>query len=85
MMPKPGIDLFRREPVTELMTEAGAPRQKKETRSAVEQIAAFAATARPDGLTPAVRQLYKRNIPDSLGCAIAALPHPPFQALREQF
>jgi hypothetical protein len=60
--------------VTELMTEAGAPRQKKETRSAVERIAAFAATARPDGLTPAIRLLYKRNILDSLGGAIAALP-----------
>jgi 2-methylcitrate dehydratase PrpD len=32
-----------------------------------------------------MRQLFKRNILDSLGCAIAALPGPPFQALREQF
>jgi 2-methylcitrate dehydratase len=29
--------------------------------------------------------LYKRNILDSIGCAIAALPGPPFQGLREQF
>jgi hypothetical protein len=56
-----------------------------ETRSAVERIAAFAAAARPEHLTPEIRQLFKRNILDSLGCAIAALPGPPFQALREQF
>ena len=56
-----------------------------ETRSAVERIAAFAAAARPEDLTPEIRQLFKRNILDSLGCAIAALPGPPFQALREQF
>jgi 2-methylcitrate dehydratase len=35
--------------------------------------------------TPDVRQLFQRNILDSLGRAIAALPGPPFQALREQF
>ncbi len=56
-----------------------------ETRSAVERIAAFAAAARPERLTPDIRQLFKRNILDSLGCAIAALPGPPFQALRELF
>jgi MmgE/PrpD N-terminal domain len=60
-------------------------RQTAETRSAVERIAAFAAAARPERLTPDLRQLFKRNILDSLGCAIAALPGPPFQALREQF
>ena len=59
--------------------------QQAEARSAVERIAAFAAAARPKQLTPNVRQLFKRNILDSLGCAIAALPGPPFQALREQF
>jgi len=55
------------------------------TGSAVERIAAFAASARPEHLTPDIRQLFKRNILDSLGCAIAALPGPPFRALREQF
>jgi 2-methylcitrate dehydratase len=59
--------------------------QTAETRSAVERIAAFAAAARPEHLTLDLRQLFKRNILDSLGCAIAALPGPPFQALRDQF
>lgn len=59
--------------------------QRVNTRSAVERIAAFAASARPERLTPDIRRLLKRNILDSLGCAIAALPGPPFQALREQF
>ena len=53
-------------------------------RSAVERIAAFAAAARPEQLTSDIRHLFKRNILDSLGCAIAALPGQPFQALREQ-
>jgi 2-methylcitrate dehydratase PrpD len=39
----------------------------------------------PDQLTPRARQFFKRNILDSLGCGIAALPGLPFQALREQF
>lgn len=59
--------------------------QQAEARSAVERIAAFAAAARAQQLKPNVRQLFKRNILDSLGCAIAALPGRPFQALREQF
>ena len=59
--------------------------QGAETRSAVESIATFAAAARPEDLTPDIRQVFKRNILDSIGCAIAALPGPPFQALREQF
>src|SRR5579863_5523161 len=54
-------------------------------RAAVERIAAFAASARPAQLTNETRQLFKRNILDSIGCAIAALPGQPFQALREQF
>src|SRR5579863_3194413 len=54
-------------------------------RAAVEQIAAFAAAAQPEQLTNETRQLFKRNILDSIGCAIAALPGQPFQALREQF
>ena len=59
--------------------------QGAETRSAVESIATFAAAARPEDLTPDIRQVFKRNILDSIGCAIAALPGPPFRALREQF
>src|ERR1700720_2315494 len=54
-------------------------------RSTVERIAAFAAAARPEHLTNDTRRLLKRNILDSLGCAIAALQGQPFQALREQF
>jgi 2-methylcitrate dehydratase len=54
-------------------------------RSAVERIAAFAAAARPEHLTNDIRRVFKRNILDSLGCAIAALQGEPFQALREQF
>ena len=59
--------------------------QEEGARSAVERIAAFAAAARAQHLKPNVRQLFKRNILDSLGCAIAALAGKPFQALREQF
>src|SRR6202521_3221873 len=53
--------------------------------SAVERIAAFAAAARPEHLTNEILRLFKRNILDSIGCAIAALPGQPFQALRQQF
>ena len=58
---------------------------KTETPSAVERIANFTAAARAEHLTPEVRGLFKRNILDSIGCAIAALPGRPFHALREQF
>ncbi|MGO4327481.1 MmgE/PrpD family protein [Cupriavidus sp. M-11] len=51
----------------------------------VQRIATFASNARASHLTPQARQLFKRNILDSLGCAIAALPGTPFTALREQF
>ena len=71
--------------MAQLMTELTSPQPGQETRSAVERIAAFAAAARPEQLAPDIRQLFKRNILDSIGCAIAALPGPPFQALREQF
>ena len=54
-------------------------------RTAVERIAAFTSKAKPSHLTAETRALLKRNILDSLGCAIAALPGAPFQALREQF
>jgi 2-methylcitrate dehydratase len=59
--------------------------QGQETRSVVERIAAFAVAARPERLTPEIRRLFKRNILDSLACAIAALPGRPFAALRDQF
>ncbi len=59
--------------------------REAEVRSAVERIAAFAASARPEHLKSDVRRLFKRNILDSLGCAIAGLQGRPFQALREQF
>ena len=59
--------------------------QKVDVRSAVEHLAAFATSARPEHLRSDIRQLFKRNILDSLGCAIAGLQGRPFQALREQF
>jgi len=54
-------------------------------RSPVERIATFAAAALPDHLTNETLRLFKRNILDSIGCAIAALPGQLFQPLREQF
>ncbi|MBV8187873.1 MAG: MmgE/PrpD family protein [Alphaproteobacteria bacterium] len=60
-------------------------RQGSQARSAVERIAAFAGAARPEHLAPDVHHLFKRNILDSLACAIAALPGRPFAALRAQF
>jgi 2-methylcitrate dehydratase len=71
--------------MAQLLPELTSPQQGQETRSAVERIAAFAAAARPEQLAPDIRQLFKRNILDSIGCAIAALPGSPFRALREQF
>jgi len=71
--------------MTKLETVLDSPRPQKEIGSAVEQIAAFAAAARPAHLTPDLRQIFKRNILDTIACAIAAQPGPPFQALREQF
>jgi 2-methylcitrate dehydratase len=51
----------------------------------VEQIAAFASSARAEALTADIRALFKRNILDSLACALGALPGKPFVKLREQF
>src|SRR6202012_1742896 len=59
--------------------------QEVDVRSAIDRIATFAAAARPEHLRSDVRQLFKRNILDSLGCAIAGLQGRPFHALREQF
>jgi len=67
------------------MTEVISPKQQAGTHSAVERIGAFAVAARPEHLTTAIRQLFKRNILDSIGCAIAGLQGSPFQALRAQF
>jgi 2-methylcitrate dehydratase len=51
----------------------------------VQQATQLVSQQQEETLKPHVRQLFKRNILDSLGCAIAALPGRPFQALREQF
>jgi 2-methylcitrate dehydratase len=73
------------------MAEPNSYQDAKETpievtkRPAVERVAAFAAAASSEQLTSETRQLLKRNILDSLGCAIAGLEGAPFQALREQF
>jgi 2-methylcitrate dehydratase len=50
-----------------------------------QRIGKFAYDARGSNLSPQARKLFKRNILDSLGCAIAALPGVPFKALRDQF
>lgn len=59
--------------------------QREGARSAVERIAAFTVAPPPEQLKPNVRQLFKRNILDSLGCAIAPLPGRQFQSLRELY
>src|SRR5262249_14654742 len=51
----------------------------------VDAIAGFAYRGSTRALEADVRKLYKRNILDSLGCAISALPGAPFSALRDQF
>jgi 2-methylcitrate dehydratase len=66
------------------MTKVVAPKQQAEIRSAVERIGAFAFAARPEHLTTDVRRLLKRNVLDSIGCAIAAVEGPPFRLLRDQ-
>src|SRR5467141_3220303 len=66
------------------MTKPIAPKQQEETRSAVERIGAFTAAARPEHLTTDIRQLFKRNILDSIGCAIAAVAGPSLRALCDQ-
>jgi 2-methylcitrate dehydratase len=55
------------------------------TLTTAQRIGRFADEARFSHLTQQARQVFKRNILDSLGCAIAALPGPPFKAFREQF
>jgi 2-methylcitrate dehydratase len=70
--------------MTEFATRFVPNQNISPTRTAVELISAFTHAALPENLTPGIRRLYKRNILDSLGCAIAALQAPPFSALREQ-
>src|SRR5260370_5658541 len=53
--------------------------------STVDAIAGFAYRAVSTSLKPDARKLYKRNILDSLRCAISALQRDPFAAWREQF
>ncbi|GAB7538169.1 MmgE/PrpD family protein [Burkholderia sp. 3C] len=53
--------------------------------STVERIGRFAVTAHAEHLSVDARRLFKRNILDSLGCAMAALPGKPFVELRAQF
>src|ERR1700722_10362853 len=60
------------------------PQQQAETRTAVERIGAFATAARPEHLTTDIRHLFKRNILDSIACAIAAVDGPSLRALRDQ-
>ncbi len=55
------------------------------TSTTAQRIGTFAFDASASHLTPHTRAVFKRNILDSLGCAIAALPGKPFKALREQF
>ncbi len=61
-----------------------APKQQAEIRSAVERIGAFAAAAQPERPTADIRQLFKRNIQDSIAYAIAAVAGPSLRPLRDQ-
>lgn len=71
--------------MAQLAAVPASTQQREQARSAVGRIASFAAAARPHSLTSEIRQLYKRNILDSLGSGVAALPGAPFTALRELF
>src|ERR1700731_2645545 len=66
------------------MTEFITPKRQAETHPAVERIGAFAVAARPEHLTTDIRQLFKRNILDSIGCAIAAVAGPSLRPLCDQ-
>src|SRR5450755_2557623 len=65
-------------------TKTITPELQAETHSAVERIGAFAVAARPEHLTTDIRELFKRNILDSIGCAIAAVAGPSLRELRGQ-
>jgi 2-methylcitrate dehydratase len=66
------------------MTELITPKQQAEIRPAVQRIGAFASAARPEHLTTDIRRLFKRNILDSIACAIAAVASPSLRPLRDQ-
>src|SRR5579862_4082185 len=66
------------------MTELITPKEQTETHPAVERSGAFAVAARREHLTTDIRQLYKRNILDSMGCAIAAVAGSALRTLRDQ-
>ena len=66
------------------MAELIPPKRQAVERSAVERIAIFTVSAQPEHLTPDIRQLFKRNILDSIACAIAAVAAPSLRPLREQ-
>ena len=66
------------------MTELITPKRQAETRSAVERIGAFAVAVRPEHLTADIRLLFKRNILDSIACAIAAVAARSLRTLRDQ-
>lgn len=51
----------------------------------VQRIGNFAHGAKAGDLSAPARTLLRRNVLDSLGCAIAALPGKPFEQLRGQF
>jgi 2-methylcitrate dehydratase len=68
-------------PVTNILSADASPA----TGVVVEQIAALADGARPEHLSSDVRELFKRNILDSLGCALGALSGHPFVLMRQQF
>src|SRR5580693_1896685 len=65
-------------------TSRQGSKTQAETRSAVERIDAFA-VCRPTGaLDDRYSALFKRNILDSIGCAIAAVAGPSLRPLRDQ-
>jgi 2-methylcitrate dehydratase PrpD len=66
------------------MTELITPKRQAEAHSAVERIGAFAVAARPEHLSTDIRQLHKRNILDSIGCAIAAVAGRSLRTLRDE-
>jgi hypothetical protein len=67
-----------------MVTDSMTVQPGKESRTVIQRIAAFAVAAESDRLDVEIRQLLKRNILDSLGCAIASLPGGPFRQMGEQ-
>ncbi len=59
--------------MAQVATRPATNQQGERPRPAVERIASFAAAARPEQLTPTVRQLYKRSIFDRLSYSFATL------------